>query len=268
MTLSITVKNTFLTIDEAVSARVRSSSVPRAFKPNPDWSCGNAPQNDVSTNASDRDTTDNCQASYSDSECGEEFADCRHDHLEMPTAYDKSRVTLSLDNMVSTEAKVRCKLRTKAQPFKPVRAPPAEVEAVIANAVKVLSGCMDIVNVQVNDGGMSGTTIVVGESASTDPDVSWTFALVKDALVKSAEQSERTYILGYDAQPFNNLDPLSFSASIACVPTSHLNTACWDTYQQGFCPRCSTCRWDHPSEYDTMRLIVMIKKQTASTWLD
>jgi len=271
--MALSIKNTFLTIDddEVVSGRVRSSSVPRAFKPNPNWSCGNAPLSDDSTNASDnasdntsdRDTMEHCQACYSESESSEEFADCRTD-TEMPTASDQSRVTLSLDNMVSTEPKVRVKLRTKAQPFKPVRAPPAEVQAVIENARAVLSSHKDIVNVRVNDGGMGGTTMIVGESSSTEPDASWTLPLVKDALFNSAAQSERTYILGYEAQPFNNLDALSFSASIACVPVAHQDTACWDTYQQGFCPRCRTCRWDHPSEYDTMRLIVMINKKT---WL-
>jgi len=325
--MALSVQNTFLTIidDEVDSGRVRSSSVPRAFKPNPNWSCGNAPLSDDSTNASDnasdntsdnasdKDTTDHFQACYSDSEFSEEFADCRTDHSEMPTANDKSRrcwsdiefsgefadcrtdhsemptatdksrVTLSLDDMVSTEPKVRCKLTTKAQPFKPLQvrcklttkaqpfkpsgAPPAEVQAVIENARAVLSSGKDIVNVRVNDGGMGGTTVITGESSSTDPDASRTLALVKDALLNSASQSENTYILGYDAQPFNNLGPLSFSASIACVPTAHQGTECWDTYQQGFCPRCTTCRWNHPSEYDKMRLIVMIK-QTSSTCLD
>jgi len=282
MTLNVTVKNTFLTIDDVVSARVRSSSVPRSFKSGDYCKCcdspRDSPRNDDSTDASsDKDR----QATYSDSEFGEEFQDCRltpeeivQEFQEMPTADEKSRatvaprLTLSLSDMVSTEAKERCKLRTTAQPFKSVRTAPAEVTALIANAVAVLSSGMDIVDVQVNDGGMGGTCMIIGESSSTDPDVSWTFTLVKDALLNLAEQSENTYILGYDAQPFNNLDPLSFSANIGCVPAAHCNTACWDTYSQGFCPRCTTCRWDHPSKFDMMRLIVMIKKQTSSTWLD
>jgi len=291
MTHSITVKNTFLTIDESASDRVpRSSSVPRTFKPG---MYEESPHYDDSTNASDKDASDNVQATCSDSEfedlypdcrrecsgCLEDFVDVIHSRAETsnlpplwadedPEADDTSRVTLNLVNMVPTAAKARCKLRTQAKPFQSVMTPPAEVAALISSAVEVLSSGNDIINVQVNNGGMGGTTVIIGESSSTNPDVSFTFTLVKDALLNQSERSENSYILGYGAQPFTNLDSLSFSANIGCLPDAQYNSACWDTYEKGFCPRCSTCRWYHPSKFDSMRVIVMIKKQTSSTWLD
>lgn len=285
----ITVKNTFLDVKRLAEDTVRrSSSVPRTFKPvdflcfKPEGSaCGDSPISDDSTSASEK----NFPANSSDSE--QDFpdyhSDCTDDNdfvyscaeslrepqLESPHATTDeaeilcrmSRVTLSLADMVTADAeKVRAKLRAQAQPFKSARTPPSEVMVLIANAVAVLSGDKDIVDVQVHDGGMGGTTMIVAKSASKSPDALWILSLVKDALLDSAEQSENTYILGYGAQAFNNLDPLSFSCNIGCVPASHQNTACWDTYEKGFCPRCSTCRWDHPAETDTMRVIVMVKQ--------
>lgn len=129
---------------------------------------------------------------------------------------------------------------------------------VVASAVEVLSKCDGILGVLVHDGGMGGTTMIVGKLAHASPEAEPVLSRVKDALLHSAEQSENTYILGYGAQPFNNLDNMSFSANIASVPND--DTACWETYEEGFCARCATCRWDHPSDINQVRVIVMIQK--------
>jgi len=160
------------------------------------------------------------------------------------------------------------KLKSNARPFKSARTPAKEVMEVIASAVEVLSNASDISGVRVHDGGMGGTTMIVGKSSSSNPDALLTFSVVKDTLLRSAEKSENTYILGYGAQPFNNLDPLSFSANIAHMPKAHYDTACWDTYENGSCPRCATCRWDHPSDIDQIRVIVMIQKAGPSLVVD
>jgi len=274
MAIGITVKNTFIDLKKSteVPAR-RSSSVPPAFKPTcSDWS-----YSDDSTNASDKGSPDNLLANSSDSEqglpdfCSECTDDCdeflyrRMESLDdcMPEVASvnlQSKVKLSLDDMVTEDApKMRTKLRSQSRPFKSMRAPPAEVTTVITKAVKMMASGNGIFDVQVQDGGMGGTTMVVAECSGSNPDVSMTFALVKDALLNAAEQSENTYILGYGGQPFKNLGPFSFSANIACVPEAHRQTACWGTYEKGFCPRCATCRWDHPSEADMMRIIFMVK---------
>jgi hypothetical protein len=167
----------------------------------------------------------------------------------------KSKVTLSLVDMVSAKTK----LRSSAQPFKSTSSPPSEVSTVIALAAEVLSSGIDITDVKVNDGGMGGTTMIVGNYCRPDPDAAMIFPLVKDALLSAAQQSEKTYILGYGNQPFNNLDPLSFSCKIGHVPAAHQHTCCWDTYEHGHC-RAHTCQWDHPAETDIMRVIVMITR--------
>jgi len=171
-----------------------------------------------------------------------------------------NKTTLSLSDLVEIGAeKARIKLKSTAQPFKSVREPTADAKHVIAQAVEVVSSCADVFDVQVRDGGMGGTTVIIAKSLSAEPDPSLIFSLVKDTLLNAASQSENTYIMGYGAQPFQNLDTLSFSASIACPPVALHKTTCWDTYEKGYCPRCATCCWNHPAEIDKMRVIVMIQ---------
>lgn len=169
-----------------------------------------------------------------------------------------SKVKLSLVDMVND--KERQKLRSQAKPFKSMRAIPEDATAVVKSAVAALYSSSDIFDVQVQDAGMGGTTMIVGKSSSANPDGRMTLAIVKDALLKAAERSQSTYILAYGAQPFNNLDALSFSANIACVPAAQEATTCWDTYEQGFCPRRSTCCLNHPSDSNKFRIIVLIQK--------
>lgn len=186
---------------------------------------------------------------------------------ENPTRRPSSdnKVTLSLDCMVTAASeKVRAKLKPTAKPFKSLlkKTATAEVMTVVSSAVEALTKCEGILGVQVHDGGMGGTTMIVGKSVHAQPEAAWVFSKVKDALLVSAEQSENTYVLGYGAQPFNHLDNLSFSTNIASVPAAHQDSACWETYEKGYCPRCASCRWDHPSDIDQVRVIVMIQKAT------
>lgn len=171
-----------------------------------------------------------------------------------------NKVTLTLDCMVAAEKPKRSKLKSAARPFVSSRTPPAEVTTLTSDVVRALSGHKDISEVQVQDGGMGGTTMIIVKSTSADPNARMILAVAKDTLLTSAEQSTSTYILGYGAQPFSTLDALSFSASVAFNPPASQDKTCWDFYENGFCRRCSSCTWAHPSENDKMRLIVMIQK--------
>lgn len=289
MSISITVKNTFLDVkkfdSEPHHTVRRSSSVPRTFKLGDYQSktCTDAFLSDDSTNASEKgvpdlptssswasdteeDLHDLCSNCTDDDDFWDQCAECSSEHsygasLQTDDQKSRGKLTLSLSDMVTAESeKVRLKLRPQAVPFKSARAPPAEVAAVIAAAVEVLASGKDILDVQVRDGGMGATTTIMAKTSGDEKDAGLLFSLVKDALLNAAEQSENTYVVGYGNQPFNNLDTLSFSASLCCVPAAHRNTACWCMYEKGFCPRRSTCRWDHPAEIDMMRIIFMVKK--------
>jgi len=277
--MAIILKNTFLDIDYTsleAPVRRRSASVPPAFKP-----CGftdeywhASPCSDDSTSASDKETGYQFDLSDNDSQDGNN-SDCNsHSTPSVDTPEEccsvcdgtnqKSKVTLSLVDMVvdADGCSRRSKLRSRAEPFQSIRQTPGEVKTIIECAVEAIRGGQDIADVQVCDGGMGGTTMIVGQSCSTSPDASWIFPLVKDTLLSSAEQSESTYIIGYKTQPFNYSDALSFSLKIARIPAAHQKTACWDTYETGHCPRCSSCRWTHPTEMEMMNVIVVIRPRS------
>lgn len=295
MAINFKVKNTFLELEgdtsKVVPSTRRSSSVPRVFKPAGGNDCVSSPRSVTSTNASEKDLLEMCLSSCSDtdyqeassscSDCASPcassvspvgFDDSSSDHEEVQTfSQETPKVTLSLSDMVSNRRKqeislVECctsrtKLRTRARPFQSAREPPQEVKGVISSAVQAFQYSQSVVDVQVQSGGMGGTTLIVGETCEAFPDASLVFPLVKDAILNAAVQSESTYVMGYNVRPFNDLDSLSFSMNIACVPKAHENTACWDTYENGVCPRPSCCRWAHPAELDMMRVIVSLKRR-------
>jgi len=290
-----TVKNTFLTLKKQEDSVPRSSSVPRAFKPGQS-KCDDFFHSDDSTNASDKDISENfgstcsetnsqdvadctdcqsvctddggdfafpcaksCWSDMTDDEPAEASPFCLADLVPCQPCLP-SKVTLSLvDTVASVEAtQTRSKLRPTAKLFKSTRAPTAEVETVISSAVAALSG-QGIVGVQVQDGGMGGTTTICGSLAYPQLNVKSILSIVQDTLLNSAEQSENTYILGYGAKAFNSLDESTISCRISTVPDAQKDTCCWDIYEKGFCAQCSSCQWSHPAAADIMRVIVMIK---------
>lgn len=290
MALNVKVKNTFLEVKLDIAhvapALPRSSSVPRAFKP-----CCNADctlEDDGSTSTTDGGFAE-CQTVLTDLDYQDSLKDFDEASTEVPSQQasdngrwadvddsdveendddvkatcsdneDKSKVTLSLVDMVEEAAQARSKLRSSAQAFQSsVVRPPDEVTHVMSQVVDNVKGegrC----DVQLQDGYMGGAMLIC---QPCDPFASSTSILnsVKDSVLAAAAESENTYVMGYNAQPFADLDPSSFSMSIGCIPAAHRNTACWDTYMYGCCPRIGKCRWDHPTESDIMRCIVVVKE--------
>jgi len=280
MAFSITVKNTFIALEkpteEPVPSVRRSSSVPRAFKPlqdvflsddSTDASEKGAP--DLSspswTSDSEQDSFDLCSNCTQDddfvigfgSPCGDCASSCGSSSCN--EEMQKSRVILSLADTV-TEKQVRAKLRSQAAPFKSAIAPPSELTAVIAHALELLAKSKSILDVQVNYGGVGTATTIVAKTSKCQSDTVLATTTAKLALLNAAQQSDNTYVFGYGNKPFRDLDVDSFSVSLCCVPDDHRNTACWDVYEQGFCPRRSTCRWDHPADKDIMKIIICFKE--------
>lgn len=82
---------------------------------------------------------------------------------------------------------------------------------------------------------------------------------MKQTLLGASQGSENTYMLGYGANPFKDDawdGGSSFVAALSYLPPSRASSACWDTYQHGFCPRRAKCWWSHPCDVDTHRVRV------------
>jgi hypothetical protein len=302
MAMNFKVKNTFLELEgefsKPTSETRRSSSVPRVFKPAGanDLGSSSSPRSVDSTNASEKDSLERCPSFCSDTDYQDTSSTCSDytaspsvssngaasvkessfDHDDIQNAsHESSKVTLSLSDMVGNATKkkkeislVECcasrsRLRSRAQPFQSKREPPSEVKTLISHAEQAFRSVREVVDVQVQSGGMGGTTMIDAEFQGVAPDASLIFPLVKDAVLNAAAHSENTYVMGYNARPFNDLDALSFSMNIGCVPHAHQNTACWDTYENGICPRKCNCRWDHPAALDMMRVIVTLKARQS-----
>lgn len=283
MAFACQVKNTFLTIKldtaQADPALHRSSSVPRAFKP-----CGVTDckwEDDTASITTDGGFPESCQSvltdlDYQDSlkhfddgsdspsyhtpseysgNSGERWADCED------SDDDTSKVTLSLADMVKPDKpKGRSKLRSSAQLFKSVAVePPDEVKLALSQMAANVTSFGEVCDVQVQEGCMGGVAMVTCQTCDASANSASILNSVKHSLLCAAAESENTYVMGYNSQPFTDLDAFSFSASIGCVPAAHRDTACWDTYMTGFCPRPGKCRWAHPGEMDVMRCIVVVK---------
>jgi len=261
--MALVMKNTFLEIDEdsnpkAAPMRRRAASIPRTWKPGVCSIDGDSPQSDDSTNASDRGMPESCPANLSDrgsqDNCSE---DGREDASQASWA---EMVSDAVPCTTPLQLQPRSKLTSRSRAFVSARAPPEELNVIIGNVVASLTQTEEIVNVQVQQGTMGGMTLIMAESSNPHPDPNMAFSWAKDTFLRSAEQAESTYIMGYGSDPFTNLDALSFSLNIGCVPVAHQDSACWEIYEQGFCPRCTTCRWNHPAENDMMKVIVMITR--------
>lgn len=293
MDVPVTIKNTFLdvSIPEVTSFR-RSSSLPRSWNPEPfrtcSSSCGNSVIGEDSTAASEEGSYMTPTSDYdSCSLCGKENSpgtrtpiseldciDCDTDSMDnvSTVADDITTSTASEDLSISKpmiEVKLfdfvgstpaRTKLKATARPFASARAPPAGIQSVIAAAKDVLKSDPGVTGVQVTQGAMGGTWTMVANTHAPSRNPRYLLAMVKSALLSSAELSRDTYIMGYDVKPFTKIDKCSFTTTIATIPDSEQNTACWDTYKNGYCPRRMTCRWCHPSETQVIRLIIRVQK--------
>lgn len=291
----ITVKNTFLDvcIPESATSTRRCSSVPRSWMPGVFRSgscCGNSVGGDESTAASDKESVspasdiDSCSVSDKDAPPGArtptdsdfECIECDTESIyngsggsttadEPPT---KPTIEVKLFDFVgdmppvkSTEP-ARTKLRSAARPFmSATRTPPAGIQMVLAGAKDALQSDPGVIGVQVMEGGVGSPWTMVAHTRAPSRNPRYLLAAVKKALLASAEHSRDTYILGYDVKPFTKIDKCSFTTTLASIPDSQQNNACWDTYKSGYCPRRITCRWCHPGENEVLHLVIRVQRE-------
>jgi len=174
------------------------------------------------------------------------------------------------------------RLNAQAPAFEPLQHPTLvqqgfqsqrqEVLEAIAAATLALRGSQVVSDVKVTSG--SGNTVSIdGEVVGAGEQVSFTMneALqsAKDALLTFAASSQNTYVIGYEQTPFKDWSEhgsSGFNATIGIVPAEHQDTACWDTYQKGFCPRRATCRWCHPEDWDMSNLCFRLTSISGRIW--
>jgi len=116
----------------------------------------------------------------------------------------------------------------------------------VANVdVKVgMTGALATINVQLNSGASARSVITASKSA----------------LLDVAAGSQRTYVMGYEATPFqDDIAGSGFCTALASMPADWECSACWDSYTIGFCPRKQTCKWQHPGFDHVQPLRVVVQ---------
>lgn len=164
------------------------------------------------------------------------------------------------------------RLNPEARAFQPVTAPlPEEVSAVVGAVKAAMGSSAGIAGVKVVSPTQGQPLTIVAEMASIASKTQASYAAqealstAKAALLGAAAHSQSAYILGYTEQPFKEILDTGFRTTIGLVPEAHQDSACWDTYQKGYCPRRSTCRWSHPQDCDLTPIRVILKKPEAES---
>jgi len=129
-----------------------------------------------------------------------------------------------------------------------------KVLALVGQALKSAHGVADV-DV---DLGQAGTLATVTVQLHSNTFKSSVLTAAKSAFLEVAATSESTYVLGYEAKPFQD-DCSGFCATLASMPPAWECTACWDTYTMGHCPRRKSCRWQHPgrSQLQPVRVVLL-----------
>lgn len=139
---------------------------------------------------------------------------------------------------------------------------PNEVQSILSSTRGILTRIPGVTGVEVNVGA-SGTlatiTVCLCSSSSKPALVASVLSTSKSALLDLAANSQSTYVLGYEAQPFqDDANGKSFATVLASMPPAWECSACWNVYQKGKCTRRKTCRWQHPGKNDLKPLRVVV----------
>jgi hypothetical protein len=157
-----------------------------------------------------------------------------------------------------SKKQVDVKLDAKAQPFKPSCSKPSEVQVVMGSVKEAVMPISGVAGVDVSMG-PAGTLATISIQLESTASKSKVLQTSKSALLEAAASSESTYVMGYEAQPFqDDIGGSSFTAVLASCPPAWECSACWDTYTKGICPRPRACKWQHPgrNELQPIRIIL------------
>lgn len=173
---------------------------------------------------------------------------------------EKQKQTISLQSMMNSDRSsvpIRSqfsKLNSQSELFRPRSF--GEIDSVLASVRQVLASTPDVAAAEVIPGLMGALTTIsiklLPASRTTMPGSrksrqTCAAAIAQAALLEATNRSQHVYVLGYETKPFeDNPHGTGFSATLAVASAEWEATACWDTFQKGFCPRGSACRWHHP----------------------
>lgn len=293
--MTLVVRNTFLTFSQQEDSQIRSSSAPPTCRQAKLESESAAESTtcetcDHSTVASDfDDATSRTTPEHADTTPPMSCCDSDDDNEAFPCSnstkptLDRSDAQEQLDKMSQTVMDIWSKLRlvesslqsqsddspkqvqgqrlsSKAPAFTPSCCMPGAtgISSYLTSIKLRLQSMPEVAAVEVVQG-PAGTlaTISITLGSKTAQSVQCVVDASKAAMLELAASSVNTYVLGYEAEPFQeSASDTGFFATIATMRDE--SSACWGLYQTGVCHRRRTCRWQHPGRNDLQPVRVLL----------
>jgi len=183
-----------------------------------------------------------------EAQCGESAAEAKSQVPQIPAPSEIKQLG---------QAPACQKLVSNACPFVPSSGS-SEVHSVLSKVGQALTSTHGVAYWDVNLG-FAGTLATLTVRLDSNASKSSVIAASKSALLEAAVSSQSTYVLGYEASPFqDDMSGSGFCAELAACPVAWECSACWDTYTMGFCSRKRNCKWQHPgrNELQPVRVVV------------
>jgi len=183
-----------------------------------------------------------------EAQCGESAAEAKSQVPQIPAPSEIKQLG---------QAPACQKLVSNACPFVPSSGS-SEVHSILSKVGQALTSTHGVAYWDVNLG-FAGTLATLTVRLDSNASKSSVIAASKSALLEVAASSQSTYVLGYEASPFqDDVSGSGFSAALAACPMAWECSACWDTYTMGFCSRKRNCKSQHPGrkELQPVRVVV------------
>lgn len=130
-----------------------------------------------------------------------------------------------------------------------------EVAQLATTVSAKLADCKHAIHVETykaSDG--QGWTVEVTPAEESNAHKEYLLTLAKSSLFSDSDSSNSVYIMGYAVKPFISKSD-GFVTMVGNMRDA--SKACWDLYSKGMCTRDCLCKWEHPTCY--MPIDVVIK---------
>jgi hypothetical protein len=274
----VIIKNTFLMISnelpDAVPLRRASSEPPRLSRCTAEEADDNPMDHSASCPNRQRSGLSNASTALLKADIDATTSDTLNSEAELDLSEESSPscdssvqgglgIELHLDDLVpNSPPRPKAKLCTRAIAFAPTIQPVVrpvvtdysvdylypeafdEFEAIVEAGIAALKNCECMLDADSSKSRLGWTVTGKMHAASGEKEEA-AFAAAKQAILDTAKESERVYVVGYEAVPFSaSPTKRGFTAQLAIVAEE--STACWDLLCYGCCRRGNQCRWMHP----------------------
>lgn len=139
--------------------------------------------------------------------------------------------------------------------------PREEMQRVLASVEESVAAVQGVASVQADlgrPGALVTLSIRLDSRASTPKLIDQTVDVAKTALSEATANSQNVFVLGYEAEPFQDVSRSVFAATLVSMPADEKCNACWQTYRTGRCPRARRCKRRHPSHNELQPIRVVV----------